>query len=115
MASSKVIYLGVKGSIIAMDAASGARLWETHLKGSSFVNVVLDGENLYGATHGEIFCLDPKTGAGRWHDELRGMGYGIISIAAENAQNSLVTLLAEEQRREEAQRAQSSAGATAAN
>ena len=109
MPQSKVIYLGIKGTVIAMDAATGRRLWATHLAGSDFVNVVLDGDNLYAATHGEIFCLDPRTGEGRWHDGLKGFGYGLVSIATENASPAgILALLQEKRRRDEAARSSSS-------
>ncbi|MEY4388167.1 MAG: hypothetical protein RLY20_3450 [Verrucomicrobiota bacterium] len=102
MPHSKTIYLGIKGSVIAMDAATGNQLRVVHLKGSDFVSVVLDGENLYATTYGEIFCLDPQTGEGRWHNKLTGFGLGLISIAGEciGSENSLV--LSEEKRRVDA-------------
>ncbi|MEO7299312.1 MAG: PQQ-binding-like beta-propeller repeat protein [Verrucomicrobiota bacterium] len=96
MASSKVIYLGIKGSVVALDSASGAQLWTGHLAGSDFVNVVLDGDNLYATTHGKIFCLDPTNGAGRWSNPLKGMGYGLCSIASESVTpTSLLNIVAE--------------------
>ena len=51
------------------------------MKGSDFVNVVLDGNQLYATTKGEIFCLDTATGQPRWHNKLTGMGTGLIVIA----------------------------------
>jgi outer membrane protein assembly factor BamB len=81
MSRSKIIYLGIKGSVIAMDSATGQPIWTVHLKGSDFVNLVLDGNNLYATTQGEIFCLDPLTGDGRWHNKLVGFGCGLVSIA----------------------------------
>lgn len=113
MPQSKVIYLGIKGTVIAMDSATGRRLWATHLTGSEFVNVVLDGDNLYAATHGEIFCLDPKTGEGRWHDGLKGFGWGLISIATENmSPAAMLSVLQEKRRRDEAARSSASAAST---
>lgn len=114
MPHSKVIHLGIKGTVIALDAATGRRVWATHLTGSDFVNVVLDGDNLYAATHGEIFCLDPKTGDGRWHDGLKGFGYGLVSIAAENmSPAAMLALLQEKRRRDEAARASAAAASSA--
>ena len=81
MPQSKVIYLGIKGRVIAMEAATGRRLWEQRLKGSDFVNVVVDGDCVYASTQGEIFCLDATSGAQRWHDPLRGSGLGRGCIA----------------------------------
>ncbi len=109
----RAVYLGVKGSVIALDASSGAQLWATHLKGSGFVHVVLDGTNLYATTHGEIFCLDPKTGEGYWHNPLKGFGLGLVSVCTEGVPSSLLTLAAEFQRQQEADAAASVSAATA--
>ena len=79
--ASNAIYLGIKGTVVALNRATGEELWRTTLKGSDFVNVVLDGNQLYAATKGELFCLDTKTGEPRWHNNLTGMGLGLISIA----------------------------------
>jgi outer membrane protein assembly factor BamB len=76
-----IIYLGINGSVVALNRATGEELWRTTLKGSDFVNVVLDGNQLYATTKGEIFCLDTATGEPRWHNKLTGMGTGLITIA----------------------------------
>ncbi|HMY75908.1 MAG TPA: PQQ-binding-like beta-propeller repeat protein, partial [Blastocatellia bacterium] len=76
-----IIYLGIKGTVVALNRATGEELWRTTLKGSDFVNVVLDGNQLYATTKGEIFCLDTATGQPRWHNKLTGMGTGLIVIA----------------------------------
>ncbi len=76
-----IIYLGIKGNVVALNRATGEELWRTTLKGSDFVNVVLDGNQLYATTKGEIFCLDTATGEPRWHNKLTGMGTGLITIA----------------------------------
>ena len=111
MASSKFIYLGIRGSVVAVNSANGQQLWATSLKGSEFVNVLLDGNNLYAATRGEIFCLDPNTGIIRWHNPLKGYGWGLVSIAGEGlVQND--SILIAEKRRQEQQQAASSAAVT---
>ncbi len=111
MALSRFIYLGIRGSVIALNPANGQRLWATPLKGSDFVNVVLDGNNLYAATHGEIYCLEPRTGMIRWHNPLKGYGWGLVSIAGEGIAQNLPALTAEKRRRDEADAAAGSAGA----
>ncbi len=76
-----LIYLGIKGTVLALDRRTGAEQWRTPLKGSDFVNVAVDGDTLYAAARGEIFCLDALTGRIRWHNPLKGMGWGLITIA----------------------------------
>ena len=101
MSGSRSIYLGVQGSVIAVDRATGRKLWAAKLKGSDFVNVVLDDKNLYAATRGEIFCLDPGTGKIRWHNPLKGYGWGLLSIAGEGIGENLSALAGEKSRQEE--------------
>ena len=100
MAKPNVIFIGGKGTVLALDRATGQELWRTELKGMDFVNLVLDGENLYATAHGEIFCLDPVSGQLRWHNPLKGLGYGLIAIAASGV--SSVLPMAESRRRQQA-------------
>ena len=108
---SKIIYLGVNGSVVAVDSSTGQIIWSTTLKGSEFVNVVLDGDNLFATTRGEIFCLDPQGGGIRWHNKLKGYGLGLITIAGEGIPQNAV-LSAEKRRRDQEQ---ASAAATASS
>jgi len=75
------LYIGIKGTVLAIDRATGETVWNTPLKGGEFVNVVLDGDELYAATRGELYRLDPATGNILWKNELEGMGWGLIAIA----------------------------------
>jgi outer membrane protein assembly factor BamB len=79
--SSSLIYLGIKGTVVALDRRTGAELWRTPLKGSQFVNVVLDGDSVIATARGEIFCLDAMTGRIRWNNPLTGMGWGLVTLA----------------------------------
>lgn len=112
MVPPKFIYLGIKGSVIALNSTTGESVWAQSLKGGDFVNVALDGGNLFAATHGELFCLDPRTGAIRWHNPLKGYGWGLISIAGAGiAANSLSLMTAKRRRDEESASATSSSSA----
>jgi len=82
---SSAIYLGVKGSVVALDRATGQQLWITKLKRSDFVNVVLDQGLIVATASGEVFALDPETGAIRWHNNLPGLGYGLVTVATPGA------------------------------
>ena len=83
MKTSDLIFVGIKGSVLALNRATGAKVWATRLKGSSFVNVVLERDQVLAACYGEIFCLDPLTGETMWHNPLRGFGLGLATIATE--------------------------------
>ena len=110
MASQENLFIGIKGTVLAIDRATGARVWETPLKGGDFVNVVLDGGQLYAATKGELYCLDPATGQVRWKNELSGMGWGLIAIA-QACDGNLITM-EEKRRRDQADAAAATTAAT---
>jgi hypothetical protein len=38
---ASLVYLGIKGTVVAMDRRTGVEIWRTPLKGSQFVNVTL--------------------------------------------------------------------------
>ena len=108
MAKSILLYVGMKGTALALDRATGQEVWRTELKGSDFVNVVLDDGELYAATHGELYRLDPRSGAVIWHNTMPGMGWGLIAIGA--AGSGQLAPMSEKQRQD--QEAASSGAAT---
>ena len=77
-----VIYLGAKGSVVAIDRQNGKQRWRTALKGSGFVLVVLDRDLVFAHTRGELFALDAETGNMLWENGLEGLGYGYVTIAS---------------------------------
>jgi len=104
MKISDLVFVGIKGSVVALSRASGEQVWATHLKGSGFVNVVLDAGRVLAIASGEIFCLDASTGQGMWHNPLKGFGIGLATIATESAPHGNVTAtaaMAEKQRQDE--------------
>ena len=115
MKTSDSVFIGIKGSVVALNRATGQQVWATHLKGSDFVNVVVQDGTVLASCYGEIFCLDPFTGNACWHNPLKGFGLGLATIASEHdpgTGNALV--LAEKHRRDAAaSAAAASAAATA--
>ncbi len=79
-----LLYLGIKGTVIAIDRRTGAEQWRTPLKGMEFVNLFLDDDSLYATVRGEVFCLDPRDGRILWNNPLKGLGWGLITIAGAN-------------------------------
>jgi outer membrane protein assembly factor BamB len=82
---ASAVYVGVKGTVIAVDRATGEELWSTTLKGGDFVDVMVVDGDLFAASKGRLYRLDPGTGAVMWCNELPGMGWGIVSIAGSHA------------------------------
>jgi outer membrane protein assembly factor BamB len=103
MKTSDLVFVGIKGSVVALNRATGEQVWATRLKGYDFVNVVLDGEDLFATTAGEIFCLDPLARDALWHNPLKGFGTGLATMAtATGAGSESTALLAEKQRQNQA-------------
>jgi outer membrane protein assembly factor BamB len=111
MKTSDLIFIGIKGSVVALNRATGAQVWATHLKGWDYVNVLVENGILIASCYGEVFCLDPLTGRGLWHNRLKGFGTGLASIATEQSGATPNALLVAKRRRDE--QAASSAAAAA--
>jgi outer membrane protein assembly factor BamB len=83
-----LVYIGIKGRVLALDRRTGDLMWGTHLKGSGFVCVQRDGDLILAATAGEIFAISPKTGDLQWHNPLKGYGVGFASVVGQAAVDS---------------------------
>ncbi len=102
MAASELLFVGIRGSVVALDRATGSQVWTTRLKGKDFVNVVLSGGALYAASRGELFCLDQSTGFIRWRNPLKGLGFGLATIAVQGGSDNQVAVAQKVQREREA-------------
>ncbi|MGO8674915.1 MAG: PQQ-binding-like beta-propeller repeat protein [Limisphaerales bacterium] len=112
MKTSDLVFIGIRGSVVALNRGTGQQVWATHLKGSDFVNVVVDNGTILASCYGEVFCLDPLTGNGLWHNRLKGFGWGLATIATEDSSRSgNAPVTAEKCRRDE----QAAASTTAAS
>jgi outer membrane protein assembly factor BamB len=113
MKTSDLVFIGIKGSVVALDRSSGEQVWVAHLKGSDFVNIVVQNDAVLASCYGEIFCLDPLTGAGLWRNPLKGFGVGLATIAtAGNLGNGNASVLAAKRRRDEEAATASTTAAT---
>lgn len=104
-ARANMIVVGIKGTVLAIDRDSGETLWSTALKGSDFVNLSLEGGDVFASSKGRLYRLDATTGDIRWCNELPGLGWGIVTIAGASQAASA----AEKQRRDAAAAAAASA------
>lgn len=75
------IYIGIYGTVLALDRATGEELWRAKLKTAQFVSVVLLDDLLLATTAGEIFSLSKKDGSILWHNKLKGLGHGLVTVA----------------------------------
>jgi hypothetical protein len=81
--TTSLVYIGIRGRVVALNRASGEEVWRTELKGSGFVSVSRDQDYLYATARGEIFCLAPQTGQIVWTNPLKGMGLDFASLASD--------------------------------
>jgi outer membrane protein assembly factor BamB len=102
MSGTDLIFLGVKGSVVALDRATGTEVWRTKLKGDDFVNVVLLDAELYATARGEIFSIDQSTGQIRWSNPLKGLGWGMVTVAVPGNTAGQAPSIAAKRRREQA-------------
>jgi outer membrane protein assembly factor BamB len=109
MKTSDLVFIGIRGSVIALNGATGERVWATHLKGSDFVNVVPEDGAIFASCYGEIFCLDPLTGGALWHNPLKGFGRGLATIATERTLGGGNASVSAEKRRRDEEAAASAA------
>lgn len=75
------LFIGIRGTVLALDPAIGTELWRARVKGMDFVNVALVEGGLYATARGEVFALDPTTGHVLWHNKLKGLGFGLVTVA----------------------------------
>jgi outer membrane protein assembly factor BamB len=111
MVSTALIFVGIRGCVLALDRTTGAEVWRTSLKGQDFVSVALTEGQLLAAARGELYCLDPATGMIRWHNPLKGLGWGLVSIADGEGRSAQV-LTAEKVRQQKAAAAAAAASAS---
>ena len=109
MAQTQLLFIGISGSVLALDRATGQEVWRTKLRSGDFVSVVLDGGALYAAARGELYCLDPGTGQVRWKNPLTGLGWGLVTSASADGSRSIV--LSEKKRRDDEAAAAAASGA----
>ncbi|MGH7664395.1 MAG: PQQ-binding-like beta-propeller repeat protein [Gemmatimonadaceae bacterium] len=82
---SRLIHVGIKHTVLALDETTGAEVWRVKLKGGDFVAVHRNGDRVFAANRGEVFCLDAETGAQLWHNTMKGLGLGLATFATESA------------------------------
>lgn len=81
MNKDQLLYVGIKGRILALNRTSGEEVWQGRMKGSQMVSVLVDGDQVFGAASGEIYAFDATTGHLLWHNSLPGFGINLASLA----------------------------------
>lgn len=90
--SDSPIFVGIGGSVLAIDASTGQERWRQKINsGATYTTVALLHDRLYATASGEIWCLDPVTGTVVWHNRLKGLGVGYVSIAGAESGGAVAT------------------------
>lgn len=102
MTTQELIFIGIRGTVLALHRHSGKQVWAARLKGGDFVNLIVENQRILATTYGEIFCLDPSSGQVLWHNPLKGYGVGVATIAtAAGITSAPAALFAEKRRRDQ--------------
>ena len=93
MDPANLLFVGAKNSVNALDRTNGNFVWTTQLQRSAlsteFVNLHVDGRQVFAHTGGELYCLEISTGRIRWTNPLKGLGFGIATLTTTDAKTSL--------------------------
>ena len=79
-----LMYVGIKGQVVALNRLTGEVVWRRELKGQSFTQVARDQDFVYATAKGELWCLNPADGEVIWHNNLKGLGWDLASIASDS-------------------------------
>ena len=115
MKTPQLLYVGIKGSVIALDRNNGQMAWVMPLKGTEFVNVLFENGRLFATCRGEVYCLDPQSGRILWNNPLKGYGYGLATLALPGKSNGSDIPMAERSRRDAETASAAAIGAVGVN
>src|SRR5438552_10221096 len=91
MTIDQLIFVGLRGYVLALDRDTGEIAWSNDKLSSGYTTLLLDGDRLIVSTNGYMYCLDPLTGEVLWHNPLRGYGSGaptaIVSARGQGPQH----------------------------
>jgi len=105
--SSPFLFVGIKGSVVALKRDDGEIAWSVRLpKGSSLVPLVVEDGFVFAVSGGEVSCLEARTGKLVWHNKLKGYGTSYAMLAGAQNPSAMAAL--------EAAAAAAAAGAVAA-
>jgi outer membrane protein assembly factor BamB len=88
----QLIFVGLRGYVIALNRDDGAIVWSNDDLKSGDVSLLLDGDRLVVSVNGYLYCLDPLTGEMRWQNPLHGYGVGIAHLVSCRGQSDQIFL-----------------------
>ena len=88
----QLIFVGLRGYVVALDRDTGKIVWCNSKLHSGYVSMLLDGDRLIVSCDGYMYCLHPLTGEVLWHNPLSGFGTGVAHLTSIRGQSSQVVL-----------------------
>ena len=88
MGIDQLIFVGLRGYVIALSRDTGQVVWNCSELNSGPITLLLDGDRLIASTNGYIYCLNPMTGRVLWSNPLKGYGVGIAHLVSVRGQSS---------------------------
>ena len=108
-----LVFVGFNSRIAALDRATGELVWDWKSpKGSGFVALLLQGDQLIVSVYGYTYALDPATGDTLWANLLKGFGAGIPCLVSTSGSTLAYSTAAAEAAAQQAQQAAAGAGVT---
>jgi outer membrane protein assembly factor BamB len=92
MTIDQLIFVGLRGYVLALDRNSGETVWSNDKLKSGYTTLLLDGDRLIVSTNGYMYCLDPLTGDILWQNPLKGFGVGVTDLASVRGQGPRAVL-----------------------
>ncbi|MCF7957027.1 MAG: PQQ-like beta-propeller repeat protein [Phycisphaerae bacterium] len=96
-----VLYVGIKGHVVAIDKRSGQELWRTKLGGYSLVNILVDTEMVFAYAKGHVFGLT-FNGEVLWDNGMPGLGYSMALLATQGVNDPAAAIMQDIQARQAA-------------
>jgi outer membrane protein assembly factor BamB len=87
MRIDELIFVGLRGYVIALHRDTGEIVWDCSKLKSGPISLLLDGDRLIASTNAYIYCLDPLTGDVLWNNPLKGFGVGITHLVSVRGQS----------------------------
>lgn len=87
------LYLGIRGSVLAVNKKTGDIVWNTKLRGHDYVMLVVEGDVIFAYSGGYLFCVDKQSGHIHWENGLKGMGFGMGTIAIQGSVTDMSAMI----------------------
>ena len=86
-----ILFIGIKGHVVAINKSNGEVKWKTRLKHADVTNVLYEDGKIFAYAGGHLYKLDATTGVQEWQNPLKGLGFGTCIFAGVDQSAAVVT------------------------